>query len=116
MEYLQVTNSFACQGHLPKGITFPLYDVTSHSCSYRKTIVMRDQEQELAGLLSTEASDFIHARLEPFKSILKNLYPDSFIPTDSSNSSSKFKNIQLDIYNRFAESVCLCAIYDGVIS
>jgi hypothetical protein len=76
---------------------------------------MRDQEQEIAGLLSTEGSDFICQRLKPFKSVLKNIYPDSFKWTDSSKSSFKFKNIQLDIYNRFAESVSLWPIYNAVI-
>lgn len=76
---------------------------------------MLDQEQELVGLLSTEGSDFICQHLKPFKAILKNIYPDSFLWTDSSMSNAKFKNIQLDIYNRYAESVSFWPIYNVVI-
>jgi hypothetical protein len=62
------------------------------------------------GLLSTEASSFIADRLKPFKGILQRIFPGSFDPVDSSRPGFKFKNVQLDVYNRFGESVGI-AIY-----
>jgi hypothetical protein len=72
---------------------------------FSKTIIVRDLSEKLVGLLSTEASSFIKDRLKPFVGILQGIYPDSFKPVNSSKAGPSFKNIQLDVYNRFAESV-----------
>jgi hypothetical protein len=61
--------------------------------------------QTLVALISTEARSFIVHRLKPFVAILQNIYPSLFEPVDSSGQGFKFKNIQLDVYNRFAENV-----------
>ena len=72
---------------------------------YSKTICFKDLEAKLVALLSTEASSFIEERLKPFKQMLQQTFPQSFDAADSRRKGYKFHNIQLDIYNRFAENV-----------
>jgi hypothetical protein len=80
-----------------------------------KTIFLRDINQSIVCLLSSEAAPFIKEQLISIKSILEHLYPSSFQPTIS--STSKFKNIHLDIYNRFSEDVSVdCYMINRLIN
>jgi hypothetical protein len=79
--------------------------VTRSECHSSKTIVLKDLQDSLVGVLSTEARPFIVDRLKPFKGILQRIFPESFVPVDSSKLGFKFKNVHLDVYNRYGESV-----------
>jgi hypothetical protein len=61
--------------------------------------------EKLVGILSTEAKSFIKDRFKPFAGILRRIHPQSFVAVDSSKPGFRFKNIQLDVYNRFGEDV-----------
>jgi hypothetical protein len=82
--------------------------------SYSKTIRIEDFKSSLIGLLSNDPTGWLKNRLDRLVEILQHKSPKSLSPYEAGQLKKlqpKFKTLYYDLYNRFAERVCVLFLY-----